>query len=135
MKNALTMAVNVTKLSQHDATRVIPYVNGLKREDIQVDAASILEWSPSMFSQISKLRTQYNIPDIINVGVHIHVNSSARRVDPVAVVAGYIQAVRDLNATLGSPEVLSVFVDLSMGALCGERIMANNSISSRGLAR
>jgi hypothetical protein len=105
-----SMAVNVTKLNQHDSTRVIPYVNSLKREDIQVDAASILEWSPSMISQISKLRTQYNIPDLINVGVHINVNSTVRRVDPVAVVAGYIQVVRDLNTRLNTPEVLSVFV-------------------------
>lgn len=115
-----SMVVNVTKLNQHDSTRVIPYINGLKREDIQVDAASILEWSPSMFSQLSKLRTQYNIPDVINVGVHIHVDSTVRRADPLTVVAGYIQAVRELNTRLDNPKVLSIFVVAEQAELLQE---------------
>ena len=115
-----SMTINVTKLNQHDSTRVIPYVNGLKREDIQIDAATILEWSPSMINQLSKLRTQYNIPNTLNVGVHIHVDSTVRSVNPATVVAGYVQAVREINTRLGNPEVLSVFVIAEQSELLQE---------------
>lgn len=105
-----SMVANATTLIQHDPSRVIPYVNSLTRDEIQLQATSILEWSPSMISEISKMRTQYNIPDIINVGVHISSNTVQRQFDPVSTVAPYLQAVNEINNNLKNPEVLSVFV-------------------------
>jgi hypothetical protein len=116
------MTPNATTLNQHDGNRVIPYVNTITRDDIQMLATSILEWSVPMLKEISTLRTQNNIPDIIDVGVHLVRPANARARDNTATISAYIDAVREVDTRLGNPAVLRVFVAAEQSALLQEFI-------------
>jgi hypothetical protein len=115
-----SMIPNVTTLNAHDGNRVIPYVNSIPREDLQTSAASILEWSPSMLKEISAIRTQNNLPDLFDVGVHMVQPLNSRSRDNVAVVSAYIDAVREVDTRLGNPSVLRVFVGAEQSILLQE---------------
>jgi len=105
-----SMLPNATTLNQHDFSRVIPYVNTLSRADLQLFATNMLEWNPSMLKTISTIRTQYNIPNIINVGVQILRGLVPRNSTNTAKIEGYVQAVTEVSTTLGNPAQLTVFV-------------------------
>lgn len=115
-----SMIPNATTLSPHDGTRAIPYVNALSREDIQMLATSNLEWSIPMIKDISALRTQYNIPDIIDVGVHITQPAGSRARDVASIVSAYIDAVAQVQVRLENPATLKVFVAAEQPALLQE---------------
>lgn len=114
-----SMMPNVTTLNAHDGTRVIPYVNSLSQEDLQSSAASILEWSPSMINNISLIRTRANIPDVIDVGVHMSSRGALRASDVSSVVAAYIDAIRQVDTRLKKP-TLNVFVAAEQSLLLQE---------------
>jgi hypothetical protein len=114
-----SMIPNATALNPHDGTRTIPYVNSLSREDLQMLATSILEWSVPMIKDISALRTQYNIPDIIDVGVHVTQPAGSRARDVASIISAYIDAVGQVDTRLGNP-TLRVFVAAEQQALLQE---------------
>jgi hypothetical protein len=104
-----SMLPNATTLNQHDLSRVIPYVNSVSRADLQLSAADVLEWSAPMLKSISVIRTQYNVPNTINVGVQILADVGRNPNNPLKI-NGYIQAVTEVSTTLGNPAQLTVFV-------------------------
>jgi hypothetical protein len=114
-----SMMPNVTTLNAHDGTRVIPFVNSLARDDIQSSATSILEWSPSMIKDISVIRTRANIPDVIDVGVHMVSRNVLRSSDVSSIVGAYIDAVRQVD-TLLKKETLNIFVAAEQSLLLQE---------------
>jgi hypothetical protein len=111
-----SMMPNATTLNPHDGTRAIPYVNSLPRDELQTLAAGVLEWSPSMLKEISLIRTRANLPDVIDVGVHM-VSKGVRPSDVSSVVAAYLDAVRQVDTRLGNPASLNVFVAAEQSVL------------------
>ena len=114
-----SMMPNVTTLNAHDGTRVIPYVNSLQQDELQSTAASILEWSPSMIKDISVIRTRANIPDVIDVGVHMSSRNILRVSDVSSIVAAYFDAVRQIDTRL-KKETLNIFVAAEQSLLLQE---------------
>jgi hypothetical protein len=122
-----SMVPNASTLNQHDNTRVIPFINTIRQEDLQTAAVGILEWNESMLKDISVLRTQYNIPDMIDVGVYMTQPAGSRRDDTAFVVNSYINTVTDVDNRLSNPPVLNVFIASNDSALLQDFIIRAKS--------
>jgi hypothetical protein len=123
----LAKSIEIIRDSLLDDATCIPFINTIRQEDLQTAAVGILEWNESMLKDISVLRTQYNIPDMIDVGVYMTQPAGSRRDDTAFVVNSYINTITDVDNRLSNPPVLNVFIASNDSALLQDFIIRATS--------
>jgi hypothetical protein len=107
-----TMIPNATNLVQGDRTRVAPYINGLTREALRAKAVAALEFKTEILYEIGQVRLQNNVPEDIDVGLHIK-PLIPRNGESIQV---YVDAVREVERRL-KKDTLNIFVAAEDDAL------------------
>lgn len=100
-----TMIPNATTLVQGDRARVAPYINGLTREALRSRAATALEFKTEVLYEIGQVRLQNNVPEDIDVGLHI----KPLNLRNGESIQAYVEAVREVERRL-KKDTLSIFI-------------------------